>query len=89
MQTPHASQGEPVLALNRDKLDELRRAHGIETEAELARAIGVNPSTLWRVSQGEVQPSPVFVARVMLAFPTARMDDLFSARRARTEAVAS
>ena len=86
MQTSHASQGEPVLVLNRQKLDDLRRAHGIDTEAELARRIGVNPSTLWRVSQGEVQPSHVFVARVMLAFPTARMDDLFSARR--TEPVA-
>lgn len=78
-----------MLVLNRDKLDELRRAHGIDSEAELARRIGVNPSTLWRVSEGIVQPSPVFVARVMLAFPAARMDDLFSAHRAKVSAVAS
>lgn len=81
MQTSHATQGEPVLSLNRPKLDELRRAHGIDSEAELARRIGVNQSTLWRISEGKVQPSPTFVARLMLAFPSARMDDLFTASR--------
>lgn len=71
-----------ILSLNRAKLDELRRAHGIKTEAELARRIGVDPSTLYRISIGDVQPSPGFIARVKLAFPMASLDSLFTARAA-------
>lgn len=87
MQPAPSTPATVKLQINRTRLDELRRAHGIETEAELARRIGVDPSTLWRVSNGDVQPSPVFIARVMLAFPAARMDSLFEAIR--VEAVAS
>lgn len=81
MQLTHASDAAPQLVLNRPKLNELRRAHGIESEAELARTIGVERTTLWRISEGKVQPSPEFIARVMVAFPSARMDDLFSVQR--------
>lgn len=70
-----------ALTLNRSTLDQLRKAHGIKTEAELARRIGVDPSTLYRISVGEVQPSPGFIARVKLAFPMASLDSLFSAER--------
>jgi DNA-binding XRE family transcriptional regulator len=82
MQPTHASNEAPQLVLNRTKLNELRRAHSIDSEAELARRIGVAASTLWRISEGKVQPSTEFIARVMVAFPTARMDDLFSVQRA-------
>jgi DNA-binding XRE family transcriptional regulator len=81
MQPTHASDEAPQLVLNRKKLNELRRAHSIDSEAELARRIGVAASTLWRISEAKVQPSPEFIARVMVAFPTARMDDLFSVSR--------
>jgi DNA-binding XRE family transcriptional regulator len=67
----------PAVVLNRSKLDELRRANGIQTEAELARIIGVSPATLWRVTTGEVNPSNGFIARVLLAFPHASMSTLF------------
>lgn len=63
--------------LNRSKLDELRRANGIQSEAELARILGVSPTTLWRVSNREVAPSNGFIARVLLAFPHASMASLF------------
>lgn len=63
--------------LNRPKLDELRRANGIQTETELARIIGVSPATLWRVSEGKVNPSNEFIARVVCAFPHASMSSLF------------
>jgi transcriptional regulator with XRE-family HTH domain len=76
-----SERAQVLLALNRSKLDELRRAHGIKTEAELARRIGVDPSTLYRISIGDVQPSPGFIARVKLAFPMASLDSLFSATR--------
>jgi len=72
--------------LNRAKLDELRRANGIGSEVELARIIGVNPVTLWRVSNGDVRPSNGFIARVTLAFPHAAMSSLFEVISAETVA---
>lgn len=71
----------PTLVLNREKLDELRRAHGIRTEAELARKIGVSRETLWRVSTQKSLPSNQFIATVRAAFPAASMDSLFEIRR--------
>lgn len=66
------------LALNRPMLDSLRNAHGIESEADLARHIGVDPATLYRISTGRTKPSNEFMAGIKGAFPLARLDDLFS-----------
>lgn len=66
----------PHLALNLDRLDELRKAHGIETETDLAKVIGVNPATLFRIRKGDVTPSSTFIARVALAFPSAPLSSL-------------
>lgn len=63
--------------LNRAKLDELRKANGIDTESDLARIIGVDPATLWRLSRGAAV-SGSFIARVKLAFPHVPMDQMFS-----------
>jgi transcriptional regulator with XRE-family HTH domain len=78
---PAPATSEVTLRLNREQLDKLRKAHGIESESELARRIGVERSTLWRVSNGEASPSPAFIARVMVAFPTAQMGLLFEVQR--------
>jgi DNA-binding XRE family transcriptional regulator len=67
-----------ALVLNRVRLDELRRAHGIQTEADLARVIGVNASTLYRVSNKLTLPSNEFIAQVACAFPSAPLDQLFT-----------
>jgi transcriptional regulator with XRE-family HTH domain len=77
----NTARAKDALVLNRPRLDELRRANGINTEAALARIIGVSPATLWRVSNGEVSPSNGFMARVMLAFPHASMSSLFEVVR--------
>lgn len=69
-----------TLVLNRGKLDELRRASAIKTEAELAYHLGVNPATLYRITQGKVAPSVGFVAKVKLLFPAAPLDALFTAK---------
>lgn len=66
----------PVLVLNREKLDELRRANGIGSEAELARRLDVDPSTLYRVSNGKSVPSNEFIAGLKAAFPLCSLDDL-------------
>lgn len=68
----------PVFVLNRPSLDRLRIAHGIESEADLARVIGVNPATLYRVTIGATVPSNEFMAKVATAFPAAKFDQLFA-----------
>jgi len=72
----------PQLVLRADKLQELRRAHDIVTDAALARKIGVDPVTLYRVTSGKVAPSSVFMARLKLAFPSVSLDALFELRSA-------
>lgn len=74
------------MVLNRAKLDELRRANGIVSEAELSKIIGINPATLWRASEGN-PVSGGFIARVKLAFPHVATDTLFEV--VTSEAVAS
>lgn len=68
----------PVFVLNRPGLDRLRKAHGIESEADLARVIGIDPVTLYRVSTGRTLPSNSFMAKVATAFPAAKFDQLFT-----------
>lgn len=89
MKESFTGESSPAITLRRDKLDELRRANGIESEAELSRIIGVSPTTLWRISRGDVVPSPGFIARTLLAFPHAKFETLFSVVRPEAMAVAS
>lgn len=77
MKETFTGESTPSIALRRMKLDELRRANGIGSEAELARIIGVSPTTLWRISRGDVAPSPGFIARTLLAFPHTKFETLF------------
>jgi transcriptional regulator with XRE-family HTH domain len=70
-----------AVRLNRAKLDELRRAHGISTEAELARVIGVDTATLWRAS-GKTPPSNAVIAKILIAFPAADFRSLFVVEQA-------
>jgi hypothetical protein len=45
--------------------------------APLWKAIGVNRTTLHRVSRGETTPSTAFIAGALHAFPQHDFDDLF------------
>lgn len=78
MQSNSTTAPKPVLVLNRQKLDELRRASGIPTEAEMARRLGVDASTLYRISSGKTMPSNEFMAGLKAAFPLSSLDDLFT-----------
>lgn len=82
MQTRSEAATRPVLVLNRQKLDELRRASGIPSEAELARRLNVDVSTLYRVSAGKTVPSNEFIAGLKVAFPMCSLDDLLTLGRA-------
>ena len=78
MQTNGMNAIKPVLVLNRTRLDDLRRANGVRSEADLARRLGVDASTLYRVSTGKSIPSNEFMAGLKAAFPLCSLDDLFS-----------
>lgn len=67
----------PQMRLNVQKLNELRRAHELESNVDLARLLGVNTATLYRVMTHAVAPSSSFIARVKLAFPSVSIDSLF------------
>lgn len=76
MQQTSTAASRRFLVLNREKLNELRRSAGIKSEAELARRIGVDPATLYRLSTGKSKPSNEFLAGLKMAFPIVPLDDL-------------
>jgi transcriptional regulator with XRE-family HTH domain len=53
------------IALRKDKLEELRPLRGLVKDADLARAIGVNQSSLMRVLHGTNGPSTKFIAGLL------------------------
>lgn len=63
--------------IDQDRLDALRVAHGIDSDAALAARIGVHPATLYRVREGKAVASNEFLAKVAAAFPNASFDTLF------------
>lgn len=73
----HSTTGTPRLVLNRKALDKISRAAGIRSEVDLAKHIGVDTATLWRVSTDVVTPSNSFIARCLAAFPQVQMEQLF------------
>jgi len=75
----HAIPGPPLgnLVLNVAKLNELRRAHELDSDTELAALLGVNRTTLYRVISGTVLPSNTFMARLKMQFPSVSLDALF------------
>lgn len=78
MQTDSTAAKPPKMVLNREKLNELRRASGIRSEAELARRLGVDAATLYRLSKGETVPGNRFITGLKLAFPMCSLDDLLT-----------
>lgn len=78
MRSPRSTSRGPHLTVERDRLDSLRNAHGIDSDADLARVIGVDPATLYRVREGKTVASNEFLAKVAIAFPGASFDHLFT-----------
>lgn len=56
------------IELRTDKLTDLRRVAGLESDAELARRMGVNQSSLTRVLAGNSKPGVRFVAGMLDVF---------------------
>lgn len=77
MQADSTSARTTFLAVDSERLDALRVAHGIPSDAELARRIGVHPGTLIRARDGKTIASNEFLAKIAAAFPHISKDDLF------------
>lgn len=82
MQATNAGARTHFLSVDPVRLDKLRDAHGIQTDAEFARLIGVDDSTLRRVRTGATVASNEFLAKLAAAFPHASFDSLFVLRTA-------
>lgn len=57
-------------------VDALRETKGLADDGALSRAMGVNPSSVSRVTNGKQQPGPKFIAGLCVAL-NAKMNDLF------------
>jgi DNA-binding XRE family transcriptional regulator len=80
MQSTDTTSSEATTAafvLNSSRLYELQQANGIGSDLELAKVIGVDHATLYRVRTNKVIPSNKFMTKVALAFPLVSFDDLF------------
>lgn len=52
--------------------------HGLHTDTQIAEALGVAPSTVWRLRIGATSPSSEVIARILHYFAgTLTFDDLF------------
>lgn len=76
--TENRSRVEVSLRLNVKKITALRKAHGIKSDAEFARLIGVDPVTLYRYLSQDGRPSNIVIARIKKAFPLVSLDELLT-----------
>ncbi|MFT7839263.1 helix-turn-helix transcriptional regulator [Saccharothrix sp. BKS2] len=73
------------IRLCKEELYRARKAAGLRSDYALARAIGVNRSTVTRILAGDLQPGAAFIAGVVAVF--ARFDRYFEVVRGETEVV--
>jgi transcriptional regulator with XRE-family HTH domain len=67
------------IALKRDQLTKFRRIKGgLDTDAQLAEQIGVNPGQVSRVLKGTSAPGTKFIAGCLELFGVECFADLFS-----------
>ena len=66
-----------TLVLRGDKFNAYRRLAGLDTDASLARKLGVDPTTVYRVLNGKTAMSARFIAGIVDAFGAELFPDLF------------
>lgn len=66
-----------TLILRTDRLNAYRRLAGLETDVSLARSIGVDPTTVYRVLNGRTAMSARFIAGIVATFGPDLFADLF------------
>ena len=66
-----------TLVLRNEKFNAYRRLAGLDTDASLARRIGVDATTVYRVLSGKTAMSAKFIAGIVDAFGADLFADLF------------
>lgn len=66
----------PTARIRADRLAFARRAAGLDTDAALARAMGMHPSNIARTLSGDSALTHRFVVALLGAFPRLGFDDL-------------
>lgn len=66
-----------TLVLRSDKFNAYRRLAGLDTDASLARRIGVDATTVYRVLSGKTAMSAKFIAGIVDTFGADLFADLF------------
>jgi len=74
------STTQPTLTVRWEMVNALREMRGLESDAKLAAAMGIDQSTVSRVTNGKQQPGPRFMAAMCLALG-ATLDNLFKVER--------
>ncbi|XVS62094.1 transcriptional regulator [Actinosynnema sp. CA-299493] len=67
------------VALRIDVFTKAARLAGFRSDYKLAKAMGLNRSTVTRVLSGDLRPGPAFIAGALIALPPMSFEDLFEA----------
>ena len=79
---------QPSLRVRWDIVNALRDVRGLKDDGALARAMGVSPSSVSRVTNGKQHPGPAFIAGLAIALH-AKLDSLFEVVAGAVEDVAA
>lgn len=65
-----------IIRLNVDEFEK-EQAQARYKEEDLAKIMGLHPSTIWRTKKEKVPPGSPFIAAALKLFPHRRFEDLF------------
>ncbi|MBW0090520.1 helix-turn-helix domain-containing protein [Pseudonocardia oceani] len=68
----------PTIQIRADNLALVRAAAGLSSNAALAQAMGVHPTTVSRTLKGDAALGVDFIAALLSAFPQVEFGQLFS-----------
>ena len=71
---------QPTLSVRWEMVNALRETRGLDTDAKLSAAMGIDQSTVSRVTNGKQQPGPRFMAALCLALG-GTLDNFFKIER--------
>ncbi|WP_447002449.1 transcriptional regulator [Saccharothrix isguenensis] len=66
-----------TVKLRTDTFNKAMRLAGSQSDYAMAKAMGINRSTIARVTSGELRPGPVFIASALTALAPMQFHDLF------------
>jgi predicted DNA-binding transcriptional regulator AlpA len=79
----------PTLRIRVAQVRLFGKARGIASDNELAKAVGLERTTIYRLLIGDAAPSERTIAAFLTAFPDRRFEDFFEVAPARVRARAA